>query len=122
MGARTGVKLLLWSGAADVLCFPSSGLAMRAVLLEVLFLHAGLAGIRLHVEELDGHGALDESADCSGLLEHIEHQAKYPSDVSFDMVRASALAGGGRVVANRNLVSKDRCGLEIVSPSASLPG
>lgn len=51
--------------------------------------------------------SMDDTSDCSGLLEHIKRQVEFLSDVSFDVVRDSALSGGAGVVARRNLVLKD---------------
>ncbi|KAJ1175210.1 hypothetical protein NDU88_000501 [Pleurodeles waltl] len=51
--------------------------------------------------------ALDESSDCSGILELIERQVKCLSDISFDVVRASALAEAACVADHRNLVLSD---------------
>ncbi|KAJ1092136.1 hypothetical protein NDU88_005248 [Pleurodeles waltl] len=51
--------------------------------------------------------ALDGSSACSGLMCLIEHQVEFLLDVSFDDVRASALAEGAWVSARRNLVLRD---------------
>ncbi|KAJ1212690.1 hypothetical protein NDU88_000345 [Pleurodeles waltl] len=51
--------------------------------------------------------SLDDSSDCSGLLDKIETQVEYLSDVSFDVIRASALSGGTCVAARWNLFLKD---------------
>ncbi|KAJ1162775.1 hypothetical protein NDU88_003240 [Pleurodeles waltl] len=51
--------------------------------------------------------ALDESSDRSGVLELFECQVELLPDVSFDVVRASALAGDACVEAQRNLMLKD---------------
>ncbi|KAJ1129828.1 hypothetical protein NDU88_008193 [Pleurodeles waltl] len=53
------------------------------------------------------YGALDECSDCSGVLDMIELQVVFLSDVSFDVVRAHALAKGACVAARRNLVLRD---------------
>ncbi|KAJ1156600.1 hypothetical protein NDU88_009318 [Pleurodeles waltl] len=50
---------------------------------------------------------LDESSDCTGVLEHIEQLVEFLLGVSFDVVRASALSGGACVVARHNLVLGD---------------
>ncbi|KAJ1191137.1 hypothetical protein NDU88_000453 [Pleurodeles waltl] len=51
--------------------------------------------------------ALDESSDCSEVLEYIDHQVEFLSDVPFDIVRVSAVSGGACVVARHNLVLRD---------------
>ncbi|KAJ1185042.1 hypothetical protein NDU88_001838 [Pleurodeles waltl] len=53
------------------------------------------------------NSALDGSSACSGLMSHIERQVEFLSDISFDAVRASALAEGACVSARRNLVLWD---------------
>ncbi|KAJ1114913.1 hypothetical protein NDU88_003143 [Pleurodeles waltl] len=45
--------------------------------------------------------------DCSGVLEHIEHQVEFLSDVSFEVVQASALSGVLCVAVQCNLVLRD---------------
>ncbi|KAJ1126540.1 hypothetical protein NDU88_004947 [Pleurodeles waltl] len=51
--------------------------------------------------------ALDESSDCPGVLEHIEHQVEFLSDVSFDGVRTSVLLVGACVGTWCSLVLQD---------------
>ncbi|KAJ1140688.1 hypothetical protein NDU88_007036 [Pleurodeles waltl] len=51
--------------------------------------------------------ALDGSSDCSGLMSLIERQVEFLSHISFDEVRASALAEGACVSARWNLVLRD---------------
>ncbi|KAJ1191986.1 hypothetical protein NDU88_001299 [Pleurodeles waltl] len=53
------------------------------------------------------NSALDGSTDCSGLMSLIEHQVEFLSDISFDVVRVSALAEGACVSARWNLVLWD---------------
>ncbi|KAJ1176887.1 hypothetical protein NDU88_002154 [Pleurodeles waltl] len=53
------------------------------------------------------NSALDGSSDCSGLMSIIERQVEFLSDISFDVVRALALAEGACVSARRNLVLRD---------------
>ncbi|KAJ1213289.1 hypothetical protein NDU88_000927 [Pleurodeles waltl] len=53
------------------------------------------------------HCALDKSSDCSGILELIECELEFLSDVTFDVGRASALSGGACVAARWNLVLHD---------------
>ncbi|KAJ1170195.1 hypothetical protein NDU88_002076 [Pleurodeles waltl] len=50
------------------------------------------------------NNALDRSLDSSGLMSLIEHQVEFLSDISFDVVRASAPAEGACVSARQNLV------------------
>ncbi|KAJ1207584.1 hypothetical protein NDU88_002975 [Pleurodeles waltl] len=45
--------------------------------------------------------------DCSSILELIERQVEFLLDISFDVIRASALAGGACVTARRALVLRD---------------
>ncbi|KAJ1087702.1 hypothetical protein NDU88_000867 [Pleurodeles waltl] len=60
------------------------------------------------ISDLKGlYRAPDESSDCSRVLEHIERQVECLSDVSFDVVRASALSGGACVVPWHSLVGND---------------
>ena len=51
--------------------------------------------------------SLEEGEECSALLDSIERQVEFLSDVSFDVVRSSALAGGASVAARRNLLLRD---------------
>ncbi|KAJ1199916.1 hypothetical protein NDU88_003748 [Pleurodeles waltl] len=51
--------------------------------------------------------ALDESSDCSGVLEHIERQLEFLSDVSFDVMRALVRSEGFCVATRHNLVLRD---------------
>ncbi|KAJ1148663.1 hypothetical protein NDU88_001491 [Pleurodeles waltl] len=53
------------------------------------------------------NGPLDGSSDCAGLMSLIECQVEFLLDISFDVVRVSALAGGACVSARRNLVLRD---------------
>ncbi|KAJ1098186.1 hypothetical protein NDU88_003302 [Pleurodeles waltl] len=53
------------------------------------------------------NNALDGSSDCSELMSHMECQVEFLSDVSFDVVWASALSEGAYVSARRNLVLSD---------------
>ncbi|KAJ1091723.1 hypothetical protein NDU88_004840 [Pleurodeles waltl] len=45
-------------------------------------------------------------SDISGLLEQIKHQVEYMPDISFDVVRTTALSGGACIAARCNLVLK----------------
>ncbi|KAJ1191007.1 hypothetical protein NDU88_000324 [Pleurodeles waltl] len=54
------------------------------------------------------NSALDGSSDCSGLMSFIERQVEFLTDISFDVVQASALAEGACVSACRDLVLRDR--------------
>ncbi|KAJ1186882.1 hypothetical protein NDU88_003662 [Pleurodeles waltl] len=51
--------------------------------------------------------ALDKSSHYPGILELIERHVEFLSDISFDVIRASALTEGACVPANRNLVLRD---------------
>ncbi|KAJ1117739.1 hypothetical protein NDU88_005936 [Pleurodeles waltl] len=53
------------------------------------------------------NNALDGSSDCSELMSLIERQVEFLSDISFYVVRASALVEGACVSACRNLVLRD---------------
>ncbi|KAJ1083156.1 hypothetical protein NDU88_003316 [Pleurodeles waltl] len=53
------------------------------------------------------NNALDGSSDCSELMSLIERQVEFLLDISFGVVRASALAEGARVSARRNPVLRD---------------
>ncbi|KAJ1082763.1 hypothetical protein NDU88_002928 [Pleurodeles waltl] len=53
------------------------------------------------------NNALDGSSDCSELMSLIERQVEFLSDISFDVVRASALAERTCLSARRNLVLRD---------------
>lgn len=76
-----------------------------------LALRAGIYGTYVSQSLLSDikslYQSMDDATDCSSLLEHIERQVEFLSDVSFDVVRASALSSGACVAARRNLVLRD---------------
>ncbi|KAJ1106915.1 hypothetical protein NDU88_004313 [Pleurodeles waltl] len=53
------------------------------------------------------NNALDGSSDCSELMSPIDRQVEFLLDISFDVVRASALVKGACMSAHRNLVLRD---------------
>ncbi|KAJ1155414.1 hypothetical protein NDU88_008144 [Pleurodeles waltl] len=76
-----------------------------------LAFHAGIYGTYVAQSLISDiktvNRALDESSDCSGILELVEKQVEFLSDVFFDEVRASALTEGACVAALQNLVLRD---------------
>ncbi|KAJ1110269.1 hypothetical protein NDU88_007624 [Pleurodeles waltl] len=70
-------------------------------------LRAGIYGTYVAQSLLSDLKSLDGSSDCSGLMSLIERQVEFLSDISFDVVWASALAEGACVSAHRNLVLRD---------------
>ncbi|KAJ1218433.1 hypothetical protein NDU88_006013 [Pleurodeles waltl] len=76
-----------------------------------LALRAGIYGTHVAQSLLSDlkalNSALDGSPDCSGLMSLIECQVEFLSDISFDVVQASALAEGACVSAHGNLVLRD---------------
>ncbi|KAJ1098238.1 hypothetical protein NDU88_003354 [Pleurodeles waltl] len=51
--------------------------------------------------------AVDDSSDCSSLLDNIEKQVEFMSNIVFDVVCTSVLNGGACIVARRNVIQKN---------------
>ncbi|KAJ1143935.1 hypothetical protein NDU88_010237 [Pleurodeles waltl] len=78
--------------------YAGTHLALRAGIYGTFVAQAPLSDLKAL------NNALDGSSDCSELMSLIEHQVEFLSNISFDVVRASALAEGACVSARRNLV------------------
>ncbi|KAJ1132037.1 hypothetical protein NDU88_010367 [Pleurodeles waltl] len=94
-----------------------------------LALRAGIHGTNVAQSLLSDlkalNSALDGSSDCSGLMSLIERQVEFLSDISFDVVWASALAEGGVCVCAQESCSQgleNRCGTKSFSIATPFKG